>query len=1166
MPPNGEAAFDGRDSSAGPPTGARRRFWRVFLPVAVLVAVGTLAAGLLAERSLVAELERPATRIAAQLKTHLDGVLSSYVDQLVSVGRREPRLSRQFNAAEPDLGVVANEFFTLLVRNEEHFQVRWIDENGREVVRLDQDGAGNIRRVPDAELQDKSSRPYVAAGLTLGPAEIYVSALDLNVENGVLSVPHVPTIRLVTRVFGASGAARGIVVLNVGAARFLDRFRAISRSTESFLLNADGYWLSSVHAEDEWGFMLGRQDSFGRRHPGVWAAMQRSEAGRVVSESGFWTWQTPEVLPNSARGDASLQWKIVASSRITAQRVLVWAAVLGGMALLLMFAASSLWRLSLANQGRLLAQQAYRREAELLAEANQSLQRSIEEQEHAEKGLRAAVDKLSAARAETEAARQEAERANRAKSAFLANTSHEIRTPLNAVIGSAYLLGLTKLDGDQRQHVETIDIASRSLLDLINDVLDLSKIEAGEMQLDPVPFAPAALLGELRTMFDVGARHKGLALHFRPLPDAMPGVLVGDVRRLRQILANLINNAIKFTDHGSVTVDASVVEPAGDANAVRVRFRVIDTGIGVPLAVQDRVFSPFVQADVSTSRRFGGTGLGLSIVRHLSEMLGGRAGVESEAGEGSTFWVEVVFARADDAMAEAGPGSAAGPLRVVVADDDAADRQVIAHIARRFDWSVDVVDGGQTLVEHVLEAYESAQRLDCVLVDWRMPEVDGLDAMKQIRTRLWDAPMPGIVMVTAADEAEFRGQDGALLADQLVTKPIDPSSLFNAVNDAAFSHGLALDHVIRRTRIEGVDCQWLYGVRVLVVDDSPMNLDVCQRILEHQGAVVTMCRSGEDALGRLAVVGERYDAVLMDVQMPGMDGCETTCELRKAEGWGSVPIVALTASAIASERERAMAAGMDGFLTKPIDPGALVLALRTHVESVRGKPLPVVPRPSDLPREQASFPEIEGIDRNFAMRRLEGDQVLFFSLLRNFSKEHAHTAERLAGLIAEKDIDAAAAFLHRLRGQAGYLAAGTLFERAQALETALVEGKGDLAPAHTQFEESLRAFLRAIEPWTRASSGRETLDEAAVPIGEVLPLVGELRGLLKSFALSAEACARRIAVMLGDSAWRERFDPIIDLIEWLRYDEALRALAVFEGELKGGKQAGADSLPAAEHP
>ena len=1146
----------------------RSRFWRLYLPIVALVSVCALVVGLLADHNVETDLERPAVRVAAQLQTQLDNVLAPYAAALHSMVQREPRLLREFDAAQPDLGVVADEFFTMLARNDEHFQIRWIDEHGVETVRLDQEADGEIRRITGPELQDKSARPYVAAGLALAPGDLYVSALDLNVEHDVVAEPQVPTIRLVARVFTRSGTPRGVIVLNVHASGFLDRFRAISQANETFLLNADGFWLSSVRADEQWGFMLGNDETFGLRHPPVWSAMQARGEGSLLDESGFWTWTSPALLPASARGDDSLRWKVVAHiapSEIWQRRLSIWGIVLAGALSILVVAAWLMWRLSKAIEGRLMAQQAYRREAELLADANQSLERSIAEQQRAQQGLRAAVDKLSASRAETEAARQEAEQASRAKSAFLANTSHEIRTPLNAVIGSAYLLGLTRLDGDQRKHVETIDVASRSLLDLIDDVLDLSKIEAGEMQLDPIPFAPAALLGELRTMFDAVARHKGLSLNILPLPPEIPSTVIGDVRRLRQILANLLSNAIKFTDQGSVTLGLGAVDAAAEDGEVGLRCEVTDTGIGVPVGLQDRLFSPFVQADVSTSRKFGGTGLGLSIVRHLSQMLGGRAGVASEEGKGSTFWVEVRVTRAPAGITGEGVVSPEGPLRVLVAQADAADRQVVAEIGRRFDWSVEVVDGGRALVDRVLQAHETGERLDAVVSDWQMPGLDGLEAVKQIRTRHWDAPTACVVMVPAVDEATFRRQDGAMLADGIIIRPVVPSSLFNAINGAARSRGRGLEYVVRRSRIEGDDCQWLYGVRVLVVDDSPMNLDVCQRILAHEGARVTICRSGDEVLGRLADVGERYDVVLMDIQMPGMDGCEATRRLRQQAGWRSVPVIALTASAIASERERAFAAGMNDFLAKPIDPQSLVRVLRIHVERLRDEPLPVVPRQAESNDDGAAFPEIDGIDRSFAVRQLAGDRVLFLSLLRSFAKEHAHAVERIDGLIEGGDVDSAVAYLHRLQGQAGYLAASALFDQAQSLGVALIDGAKDLTAVKSEFERSLGNFLLAIEPWTRPRADRQAEIDAMVPIGEVLSLVGELRGLLKGFALSAEHCARRIAEILHESTWQVHFEPIVDLVEGLRYDEALTALSTFETELRGGKAVAGHRFRQREH-
>ncbi len=944
-------------ASSGDPAGESRQaivrqFLRWIVPVVLaLIAIGAVM-GSLAERSAMARLERPALRAVAQQQAYLERALAVPIEHVRSLAEREPALAAQLDLDTPDHEAVANEFLTLLSRNRDHFQIRWINEAGHEVVRLDQDNEGRITVRPTDALQDKSERPYVRHGLQLKPGSLYVSALDLNQEDGVVETPHSPTIRFVTRVFDSTGQPRGVFVLNSHADRILSRFRALANSVDSVLLNADGYWLSSSHAADEWGFVFGRSETFGDRHAALWAAIQAQGAGQWIDDTGLWTWTRPDLLPPHALGAPSLRWTIldrVAPERVRSERAIVWSAVSGGLITVLLAAGLALWQLAKASQQRLEARNAFQKQALSLAAANEDLEASVLSQQATAHRLRKAMGELVDANRATEAARAEAERANQAKSMFLANTSHEIRTPLNAVIGSTYLLGLSRLDDDQRTLVETVDVASRSLLELINDVLDLSKIEAGEIELESTPFALMTLLGDLRSLFDTSARHKGLLLEFLPPPKEVPKGLRGDGRRLRQILVNLIGNALKFTDRGHVTVGVQRVDPEPTGTRVRLRFWVADTGIGIPADLQKRLFAPFAQADARTASRYGGTGLGLSIARRLARLMGGDVGVESHEGKGSTFWVEVALGSAPGLPEPATSRDEERTLRIVVADNDVVDRQVIAEYGKLFNWEVETVADGQALLDLVLGETAAAPPIDCLILDWVMPRVDGLEALKQIRARLWNVSVPGIVMVTPQDESQLRRCDGALLADAILAKPVSASTLFNAVNRASSARGRSLGHVLDHTLIDRAPCCWLYGLKVLVVDDNAMNLDVCRRVLAREGALVTTIESGQRALDLIAATNASYDAVVMDMQMPGLDGAETTQRLHMVPQLATVPVIALTASAVASEQSRALISGMNDFLAKPIEPEVLIRTLRRLVERTRKSPLPIVPRQEVAP-------------------------------------------------------------------------------------------------------------------------------------------------------------------------------------------------------------------------
>src|SRR3984885_12384475 len=532
--------------------------------------------------------------------------------------------------------------------------------------------------------------------------------------------------------------------------------------------------------------------------------------------------------------------------------------------------------------------------------------REIAERKHYERSLREATRK--------------AEYANSAKSEFLANMSHEIRTPLNAVVGLGYLLEHTALSEDQRQLLTKIQFGGRALLGVINNVLDLSKIEAGEMSVEEEPFHLPEVAGGLSPLLAPQAAARGIELIVRSAP-TLPRMVNGDASRLRQILTNLLGNSIKFTEAGHVELKVFCAEQ--NADRIRLRCTVQDTGIGIEPDALERLFTPFTQADASTTRRFGGTGLGLSIARRFVELMGGEIGVTSTVAVGSAFWIEIPLRIAHDID---GRVSERG-LRICVVDSSGDAPEPLVAMARALGWSPQAAETGEQLLG-VMSDTQPSEWPDVLIVERRLHDMDAQHLIARLEKEYTHGKLPPVIVV-GDHEKSFEEQEHLMRSmDVLLVRPFTSSALFNAV-DAAVSKGPDnVERLLQLTNFDDLRAQWLAGVHVLVVDDNDINLEVAQRILEKQGAIVTTCSDGLAAVENVRVHHELLDIVLMDVQMPTLDGNEAARRIRNELQLSKLPILALTAGALVGERQRALEAGMNDFISKPFDPPALIRKVR----------------------------------------------------------------------------------------------------------------------------------------------------------------------------------------------------------------------------------------------
>ncbi len=735
-----------------------------------------------------------------------------------------------------------------------------------------------------------------------------------------------------------------------------------------------------------------------------------------------------------------------------------------------------------------------------------------------------------------------AETANKAKSEFLANMSHEIRTPMNAVMGMLHLLQRTELSPRQLDYAQKIQTASQTLLTLLNDILDFSKMEAGKLELENSSFSLKDLLRNLAVILSSAVLDKDLEVLFS-IDSTIPHALRGDSLRLQQVLLNLASNAIKFTERGEVIISVRTI--AVTAEQAELEFAVRDTGIGIDPDMLWQIFSGFVQASASTTRRFGGTGLGLSISSQLVGLMGGELAVESETGKGSNFHFTVTLERCLETplverrkLAREVSGTPDHPLTALVVDDNAIARELLAAMVTSFGWQAQTASSGAEAIDCIKAKANGRFPFDVIFMDWKMPGMDGLEATREIRGLQHGDKAPVVIMVTAHSReflAENHSEESAQLDDFLV-KPVTPSMLFDAVNNVT-SGRHALANVPNRTV---QNSRRLTGMRLLVAEDNQMNQQIAEEILTYEGATVSLAASGRQAIEAI-LREEPFDAVLMDIQMPDMDGYEATLHIRNVLGLKDLPIIAMTANAMQSDRDHCLDVGMNDHVGKPFDVNALIAVLRrccgmtTECVAEGGV--------SDIGGDDDSLPTLirPGFDCEAALKRLGNNRSLYARMARAFEKDQGEVMERLRqnqphphpnlplegegtkssntaqvqhpGVFPHPfqgegrggdgvDVDVAAPALHTIKGVAATLGATALSRAAADAETALTTGstpEGIRLSLHTVerlFDEACLVFKDVAEELEPEATHVEAV--AAMESETVIATLVELEGLLKA--------------------------------------------------------------------
>ncbi len=749
----------------------------------------------------------------------------------------------------------------------------------------------------------------------------------------------------------------------------------------------------------------------------------------------------------------------------------------------------------------------------------------------------------------------EAEDASRAKSLFLANMSHEIRTPMNAILGFCHLAQRTELTPRQQDYIGKISNAGLALLRLINDILDFSKNEAGQLKLESRAFDLRAALESQIQMIASDAEAKKVRLRVI-IDEMLPPSLIGDELRFNQVVLNLLSNAVKFAPGGTVTLSADLLADKDDR--ITLRLSVSDTGIGMTAEQQAMLFHSFTQADNSTTRRFGGTGLGLAICKQIITLMGGEIGVTSAPGKGSQFNFTVDLPRGDAITlpSRQGPSDTLRNLRILAVDDNPAARQIIEGIFAGWDMPVDMVASGAEALAALEAAANAATPYDMVLLDWKMPGMDGMETVQAMRANPLLKSMPLTLIVTAYGSDDMMAELEKAEISAFLPKPVDPATLLQTLTTL---YSESKDQDIGQSASPAHDgggtprvSPAAQGLRILLVEDNDINREIALELLTDAGLLADCAENGRIACEMMARQGELYSAILMDVQMPEMDGISATRIIRQQWPADRLPILALTAHAYEEEKQNCRDAGMNDHISKPVDPEGLIRCLDSWLET---SPRPSTPSPSvtektaeALPQPPAALPEsLSPFDLEKALTRVNGKKDLLRRLILGFGEQYAGAADLLRDQMEKGAQVDAHRLAHSLKGVAASLELSEVRECARQLEENLSPGAPpvNLPSMIDRLETALRPAIAAARSLTTGTANPASPQRDITPAdtAAITRQCVQLRDLLERRSLGARASFRALAHQLGWSDQESEQHPLSQALNKLDYSEALTHLS-----------------------